>query len=393
MVTLLLVIRAGYAAPDTVKVAAPQTNATRSEQITKTRISLLDNFLAGNMGKVVQLNNYLIGTLTDRDYLALFAVEEWMIQYQTGQFRGVIVRALQFDSLYHAQRDQVFPQPDDLYKKLSERTTSQYPRIVNSIKNAALTDEERDFTILHFSALLKHQEVKEVTQDTLNRLADHFLFAYPASPLAHYVRVYIRQRYAPADWGFAFEFFSGYGFLTGHLHEHYTNTVPIGVDFDISYKNLVLYLRDFIGFSYTQHEFNTKSAKWPKHAQVRIFLPEASLGYIVYENKYIKVAPFVGIASTDIGPTDYDRKQTPDLKNYDLTFTTTYAAGINLDFKFGKPRSQLAKNGTKQSYFFLRLRYAYTSPMFEKYYPGFGGNIHYITVGFGMISRNIKRVY
>jgi len=51
---------------------------------------------------------------------------------------------------------------------------------------------------------------------------------------------------------------------TGQLGDIYTNHVPFGVAFDLQYKNFVVYLRDFIGFSHAKKDIATNNGIWEK---------------------------------------------------------------------------------------------------------------------------------
>ena len=62
------------------------------------------------------------------------------------------------------------------------------------------------------------------------------------------------------------------------------------------------------------------------------------MGYTIRDSKRLKLAPFVGISSMDIGPTEYDLQEKRSLEDYELTFTTTYALGFNVDIKLGKSK-------------------------------------------------------
>ncbi len=75
-----------------------------------------------------------------------------------------------------------------------------------------------------------------------------------------------------------------------------------------------------------------------------------------------------------------------------LKFTHTYTAGINLDIKLGPSKTEMV-SFNEESYWFLRLRYGYNLPQFQKRYNGYNGVMHYITVGIGGFGRAIKRKY
>jgi hypothetical protein len=189
------------------------------------------------------------------------------------------------------------------------------------------------------------------------------------------------------------EFFSGYGILTGNLPKTFKNNVPFGIAFDIYYKHIALYLRDYIGFSKTIRDIPYSTGIWEKGSQVRVFLPEASLGYVIADNKAIMLAPFAGIAGTDIGPTQFDVTKEPDLKEAALKYTMTCSFGLNLDLKLGHSKTPLVSTRIEQSFWIIRLRYAYCLTQFDKKYPGYNGNLHYLTIGIGGFGRTMKREY
>ncbi len=201
-------------------------------------------------------------------------------------------------------------------------------------------------------------------------------------------KTYSSNELIPRDVGIAFEFFSGYSMFSGQLHDYYTNNIPYGVAFDISYKNVELFLRDYIGFNKTQQNRNYSNGIWKKGSKTLVSLPEVSLGYAAYNNDRFKLSPFAGIGSMKISPTTYDTNESPELKEFSLAYTTTYILGFNFDVKF----KSKTKAGIKPSKTcgFIRIRYGYSFPRFEKKYD-ITGTMQYITIGFGAMGRGLKR--
>jgi hypothetical protein len=349
------------------------------------------------MVKVAELEGYLTNKLSNDDYMALYPSEQWFIMYWTKDYERLITSVKQYDSIYPLLSRKVQPASDPLYMMLREKTLKQREFIINQIKGSLLTDQDKDFLVMHLNACLLNKGTKkgteDLTQDSLNYQANQFFSKYPKSEMISFTRKYIRYQLVPSKWGFTFEFFTGYGIFSGDLKNHYTNNIPMGVAFDVYYKNLAFYLRDYIGFSNTKHDFTNVNGNvvWDKNSQVRVYLPELSVGYVIKEDKHLKLAPFVGISSTDISATEYDLKDNPDLKQFELSFTTTYSVGFNVDLKLRKPRNAMATS--EQSYFFLRLRYGYNFPQFANSYSGFGGNMQYITIGIGGFARRMIRDY
>ncbi len=190
--------------------------------------------------------------------------------------------------------------------------------------------------------------------------------------------------YTPSGWSEEATFFSGYGIFTGDLMKTYRNIVPFGCDLDIYYNRLALYMRVYIGISKTIRDVPYSGGTWAKGSEADVLIPEASLGYILAYNKLIVLAPFAGIAGADIGPAGSEMDKVLGLKQVELKPTLTYSLGLNLDFKLGYPNTPYKVSaGLENAYFFIRLRYSYNIMQFDNKYPGFGGNMHNITIGIG----------
>jgi len=284
------------------------------------------------------------------------------------------------------------PPYDLLYEKVRNHTEISQLFLQTQINHSELEQMDKDFLSMNLNYLLiDEKDPLAKMQDTLNVMADAFLATYSESKYESITRTYFRQKFVPSNWGYAFEFFSGYGLFTDNLETRYKGQVPIGVAFDVQYKNAILYLRDYIGLTKTRKDLPYSSGVWEKGSQARVYLPEASLGVVALDNKYFKVVPFAGIASTDIAATEVDLTKEPDLEQVELEFTTTYTVGLNLDIKLGRSKMPIVTMQAEQNYLFLRVRYAYCMPQFEKTYDGVSGNMHYITIGIGGFGRKIKR--
>ncbi len=389
---LLCICIAGHTQDNPVESEIMNYDYSKSDIISKARKLMLDKFTAGDMAKVREVKDYLLYQVEDADYAAFYPLELWLILYSTNDFAELIQNIQEADSLKMASfRNKIKPSPDQLFEKVRQKTRDNKLQLETEISNSGLMKTDKDFLILTLNYLISGQDYPEINQEKINNLSDDFLKNHPGSQYDEFTRQNIRYKFIPAKWGFAFEFFSGYGFLTDQLAEHFKNSIPFGVAFDVCYKDFSLYLRDYIGFSKTKLDIPYENGIWEKKSPVRIFLPEASLGYTAIENKYLKLSPFIGISSTDIGPTEYDIEKNKELEKAELEFTSTYSLGLNLDIKLGKSKMAMVTYGPEQSYWFLRLRYSYNMPQFDNKYEGFSGQFHSITVGIGGFGRKLKR--
>ncbi|MDH5379664.1 MAG: hypothetical protein OEW75_02355 [Cyclobacteriaceae bacterium] len=376
---------------DSIKRQIMQYEESKSIIISKGRNLLLDKFIEGDLQKVKEVKDYLV-QIEDENYFAFYPAEYWFILYWTGDYVELAEDIRNFDpDRFESYNTKIRPSNDMLYNKLNEKSFENESQIKNQIQTSNLDSETKEVIILNLEWLLLGIRNDVYAQDSLNHQADIFLKIYTPSEFEGFVKNQVRYKEVPKDWGMTFEFFTGYSIYTGNLSENYSNNVPIGVAFDICYKKFELYLRDYIGFNETRKDFNYSLGIWEKGSEIVVFLPEASLGYVVYNDNRYKLSPFAGIGSMDISPPTSDTKDIPELKEISLEFTTTYIAGFNLDIKLGAKHTPEYR--PKTSYGFIRVRYGYSMPGFEKKYNGMSGNMHYITVGFGGMARGVGREY
>ena len=364
---------------------------SKSAIISKGRHLLLDRFVEGDLQKVNEIKDYLTD-IEDQDYFAFYPAEYWFILFWTKDYTEMAESIQEFDTAQIASYNtRIRPLDDMLYDKLLEKTFNNETEIKTQIQESEIDLEIKQVIILNLDRLLLGNRETIYAQDTLNQNVDSFLESYSQSNFGEYTKEYIRYKEVPKNWGMAFEFFTGYSVYTGGLSENYTNNIPLGVAFDICYKNIELYLRDYIGFNKTKKDMDYTMGTFEEGSRTMVFLPEASLGYVVYNDNRFKLSPFAGIGSMDISATSIDVDEVPELEEVALEFTTTYILGINFDIKFGPKKTP--KYSPKSSYGFMRIRYAYCMPQFENKYDGMTGNMHYITIGFGGMSRGLKRDY
>lgn len=389
---LLLASNSLFSQTESIRSQILEYNDSKSNVIEKGRGLLFDKFIEGDIAKVKEIKDYLL-TLEDENYSIFFPTEYWFILYWTNEFSTLAESLKSYNSEiydFHEVSFFLYLSGVKLTEKLRHATMENEAFIKAQLQMADIDSETKQILHLNLDKLLVKSRNYSHAQDSLNEQADRFLENYPSSDYTAYVKNHIRYRLIPKNWGFAVEFFSGYGAYDGNLSKNYTNNIPLGVAFDVCYRNFELYLRDYIGFNKTKKDVDYSVGVWEKGSSAMVFFPEASLGYKTYENDQYKVSPFLGIGSMAITPPFKKTEDTPELEEVELSFTTTYMLGINFDIKLGKKHE--SKYDPKTSYGFLRIRYAYGLPQFSKKYNGMTGNMHYITIGIGGMSRGVKRV-
>lgn len=388
LTTLILLSNTVFSQIDSIQDAILKHSETKSILISKGRALLLDKFIEGDLNEVKKIKNYLKNDVENNDYVAFYPAEYWALMYWTKEYAELLNSITKYDSINIIEfNKKIKPLHDFLYMKIKNKSIDSLSILESNIQDSKLNGINKEFLTLNLKGLISGNESSTINQDTLNLLSDNFLNKYPNSEHEQFIRKYIRHKRIPSNWGFGYEFFSGYGLFTDELKANFKDNIPIGVAFDISYKKFNLYLRDYIGFSKTKNNISYSSGIWEKDSQVRVIIPEASIGYTVLDNKYLTFAPFAGISGTIISATEHDINIDGNLDTVEKN-TISYTAGLNFDIKLKKKI-----NRHESSFWFLRVRYGYTLPQFDNKYLGYSGNMHYITIGFGQFGRFMKDDY
>ena len=382
-----------YSQYDSLKNEILKYEDTTANTIKKGRKLLLENFQKNDPAKVQQLLTYLTKKVEDDDYLALYPIEKGLINYWLGQYNEIESEVQKYTDDYFKKNDKKLrPQQDLLFEKVKTYMKANQNEQISQIEHAKLSEEEKSFLKINLTFFLSDYKRNSPLQDTLNEMTNGFLDKYPQSKFENYLREQIRWSFKPTKLGYGFEFFTGYGVFTKTLSQQFQNNIPIGIGFEFIYKKYAIYLRDYIGFSYTKQDLPFQSATWAKGKQARVYLPELSVGYVCTNSDNLKVIPFVGISSTDITPTSKDQSDYQGYSDIGWMFTTTYTAGINFDIRISKVHTMLNRqHKIEKSYSFLKVRYAYNAPQFLNKYTGLDGCMHYLTIGFGGFGRMFKR--
>lgn len=355
------------------------------------RKMLLDKLIDGDLNKASQIRNSLILNENEK-YLTFYPYEQQILLYCLGEYDELQYSMQQTDDKeIDKMRLKIKPAADDLESGVLALVRKNRLNIENDLRKQVANAENRDFLILNLRYMIAGRDYPDITRENLNADADTFLLKYPDSKYAGYTRQYIRYKMVKSNWGYGFEFFSGYGIGTGNLYNNFHGHVPLGVAFDVLYKNWTLYLRDYIGIGSTYADIAVNGVVWPKATKANTYIPEASLGYTLPLKSKLHIAPFAGVSGLLLSPTESQKdesyyKQTSELGGF------AWIAGLNVDIKLGKNTGAYPLvSYNEEAFWFLRIRYGYVMSNIGNMYPGLSGNMHYLTIGFGGIGHRIKR--
>lgn len=367
---------------------------SKSVIISKGRALLLDEFLAGDLQKVGEVMTYFRKEVDDADYITLYPNEEWLLCYWIKDYSLLKSCLLQYDSVFITNfRRKIRPQTDLLSQKVEERTAGSFDILQQELTFSELDQSDREFYSFLLKYLLLDGSQIHQMQDSINVECKEYIAKYPGSEFNPFIRKYFLVEYKQNKWGMGFEFFSGYGIFTGDLGKCFTNNIPFGVEFDINYKKLVLYLRDYIGFGKTLRDMAFGEFTWKEDSRSSIVMGGATLGYHIIDNRFARIAPFAGINATYVSATEKDKKEMGAEYETIGPAGASVTAGLNIDFKLRKRKQVQVQYMPVNEYTFIRLRFEYNHPPFAGKYDAYAGNIYNITLGVGGFASKIKRKY
>jgi hypothetical protein len=255
-------------------------------------------------------------------------------------------------------------------------------RLNNALTFNQANDLEKQFLFIVYKSLFNYPAGPRVTFDESYR--DIAIFKknkLPSRIQDIYNSRAIKLRKS-IPLGFGVEFASGYSQTTGQLRNYMKYDVPFLVAFDLYKNRFFLSLRDYIGFSSAASDISLNGHyPIPKDKQLRVYVPEVSLGYAVFDNKYFRLTPFLGYGATAIDATDGDKQKDPKLNDAGFFFTETYSLGAALDLILSRTEYLRGeKKPISSSWTAIRVRYGYYRPQYYHKY-GVSGQRHSITMG------------
>jgi len=356
--------------------------------ITNGRKMLLSNFMDNNFSKVAEVKNFLAKT-ENKDYIALYPYERWMLDYWTNDYTDILQTTLQFDSTYYASFNyKIRPPYDLLERKVYEATKLNMLELISKIDSSTLDDDNKAFIILNLKYINIQTDHRNNYQDTLNILANEYLKKYPQSDYNTYIKRYIRYQLVESNSAFIMDMgFGGY-FNSGQLYRKFGSSGLFSIGLGWKHNKLNYNFSCFIGSSTVKQDLVVESKPWIKGVKLDLVSTKFSFGYDILDMGRFKFSPNFGLVYTEYSPSQYSQPNDyiySDIKNTSKYFFA-YSLGFNYDISF-KPR---INNLTYISYLsFIRLSYGINIPV--KLYSGYNGVVNYFTISYGFGLRAVKR--
>lgn len=377
-----------------IKAFSQNKEYTKSDDISNTRRVLLDKFIEKDrLGIILQMDR--LRMLDDKDYLTLYPVEFWLLSYWLNEYNSILSSARQPDTVNTAQNRslKIPPQRDYLTVKLIEKSIEEKDAIVQNIKAAGISSEEKKFLLMHIEYLLGDDSPQSVEQDTLNQLADEFLTRYPESEYAGFVRQFIRVKYRVSNNGLAVGLYSGKIFFSGNLIDYYKHPTLAGLSLDLIKERWLYQINLALAFCKTKKEMPVDNDVWPQGSKAIGGHVNLTAGRYVLDNKTFAVAPLAGIGVFGLDPNTNANKD-PEYKGAGIKTNIAGNIGFIGDIKFNaKDMTSLNAYPLGARFTSVRIGYDFIIAPIKNNFINYSGTVHKITVGLAFSSRRVERVY
>lgn len=379
-------------ANDTIPQGMLEQPPSKIELLTQGRNSLLDNLENGELNTVREIKDDLI-QVAGNNINSVFSPREYMlVLYWTEEYANL----LSYIRNYPGSIDEYTADPslkalaatDQLYQRVSFESVESFDMLVSFIYEAQLSEREKDFLELHLFWLIfgPTSENKIASLAEIHDLADAYLKKYPNSGYEMYIHHNIRFKLGIDDWAFGFEAAMGYAGMQGDIATQFNDAFLIRMSVEASFKKTILAFNINAGGTSTQVDFPYRDTEWLQGSQALLAGIDITAGYRLIEIKKLSFTPFLGVGVVNFSPVPEEDDEDYVLKNLNYT-AQNYLAGVNCTFKIKSTNNIYHDGGSS-----INLRYTFTMPQYNGRKGIMSGNMHWITLGWGMNGRPINQI-
>ncbi len=268
---------------------------------------------------------------------------------------------------------------------LIQELDSQNELLIKEINQSNLQVDEKYALQLYLRSIMAYTNLKDF--DVTQMLEDiaFFLNNYQNSDYAPFVDNVLNIKGKSSLWGFGVGLYSGSYINKGDVSTYIKDYIPIGANFDVGFKKLMLKIAISPSFNLMPREsFTYNGVNWSADSTIFAFNFSGSLGYKIIEGNKIRITPHLGLGRTSLHMNNSSK----------LSFNSTFNYAVDIDWKFRKVNFFGNYYETFDSYrdktnFYVRLRLGYSR--LDHSDLRFQGDQIYFLIGLGVFSNpNIR---
>ncbi len=382
---------------DTHELASNEN--TRSELIQKCRNSIVDAIIEGDRDKATELMLYAKTTFDDDNYQTFTPDELWNLTIWLRKYKTTASEMARFSSSAKQLERNKTPFTSNLMFFLKDSICSNIGFFVSDINSdRSLTSCERDFLLLYiknFKRIPTYEKSNGTLMnnygsfkpDTLNQTSNEFLQQHPGSDFEPFVRSAMRYEYKQNGlmYGGAASF--GTTLIEGDSPDLISGGVGVGVDLNLSYKNVVAGVQMNISTNHKCQVFFQESdgTRYMAGAELFGISPNFYLGYW-FRYHELSILPSIGYGGFRLDENSMSEVVTGYLKS-------DRKPVLSLEVGYGKPIFVPADNHVSSGRMALGLRYSYQPINFHLMDGDISGVMHRVTLCYRISVGKLKRVY
>ncbi|MDW3194274.1 MAG: hypothetical protein R8G66_18005 [Cytophagales bacterium] len=262
-------------------------------------------------------------------YLSLIEEEALMIDFMIEDYGDILkkIDAWPNDPFSGSAYYPEGPPDDGLFDHLLDIAVLDSTRLLAQIDQTDLKPYQNAFLKLYLRTFLSLSSNSAISDKGLEQWGQAYLEQFAPSPYDKFVKLKIRRKYVKNDWGASVGLGAGLGTFQGEFGNLVRFKVPVLIDLEANYKNLIGGLRLTVGEGTVRRDFE-HDGFWDRGLKVNPFYGGLYLGYML-DLKPFRIIPYYDIGGTVITIAEQDLND--DNAEQDLG-AFTHGPGLSLDF-------------------------------------------------------------
>ncbi|MBL7774440.1 MAG: hypothetical protein JNK89_00470 [Saprospiraceae bacterium] len=312
--------------------------------------------------------------------------ERWLLYIWLEQYPTLFTEVQQFSQGAEEQAlYKIPPTPDSLFTRLDNRLYENQAYLFDQVRKAWLNTEERAFSSLLISYLLRLSSSEPAASEFDDALKA-FLKTYPSSSFAPFIRMRMFNRPPAAKWAIGGDLMFSNGNWTENLEGSLRPMFGVDLAFFYWRHRLNAGLRLNIGGQKLANDIEENLYIWPKDDPSTFFCVELEAGYDLYNKPRLRIYPTLGGGFSSIHAPEDEENSNPDYYQNFRFNGWHWTAALQADVKF-KPDA----NSVSGSYTGVRIRLGRRWLNLDDGNPAFRGNMFFISAGFTIFSRQAEK--
>jgi len=320
--------------------------------------------------------------LEDDGYLALYWDERWLLYLWLENYAPLLSEVARHNSAVEELAVyKMSPVKDSLFERLDTRMYEERLVLFDQVRKGWLTAEERAFTSLLVTYLLR-LSVEDHEKKDFDAQLDAFLKTFPTSRFVEFIRRKMYNNPQPDDWGVGLDLLFLQGNWSGDIERSLRTLYGVDMAFYVTKKRFNTLVRFAVGTQKLARPVRHRGFDWPEDDRSSFLSGDLELGYDIIHKPRLRVFPTVGGGYSAVRPPANDEVDLPDF--YDLFRFNGwhYQVALHTDLKFN-----MGGNNVAGSYHGVRIRAGHRWLHLDKGNPAMRGNMFFFAVGYTLFGR------